>query len=200
MRIARSSLVPRLLPACAAVIAAALFPAAATAAPPAPVPSLELDRYLGVWHQLAAVPAPFSIDCAGDTTATYTLEPSGDVGVYNRCRTWSGGTDEIRGTATVTDPVTNAQLHVSFPGVPGQDQRTGAPNYIVTALGPDYSWAVVTDPSRLSGFVLSRTPAVDATTWDAIDAAIVAAGQNPCVYLTTPTAGGRSDITPLCAR
>ncbi|MFD5180731.1 lipocalin family protein [Nocardia sp. NPDC058379] len=194
MRIARSS-VPLL--ACAAV---ALVPAAASAAPPAPVPSLDVERYLGVWHQLAAIPAPFSLDCAGDTTATYTLDDAGDVGVYNRCRTWSGGTAEIRGTATVTDPVTSAQLHVSFPGVPGQDQRTGAPNYIVTALGPDYSWAVVTDPSRLSGFVLSRTPAVDVATWNDIDAAIVAAGQNTCVYLTTPTTGGRSDITPLCAR
>ncbi|MGW5440199.1 lipocalin family protein [Nocardia asteroides] len=201
MRIARSSVPLRLsLAACAAAAGAALFPAAASAAPPAPVPSLELTRYLGVWHQLAAVPAPFSLNCAGDTTATYTLDPAGDVGVYNRCRTWSGGTDEIRGTATVTDPVTNAQLHVSFPSVPGQDQRTGAPNYIVTALGPDYSWAVVTDPSRLSGFVLSRTPAVDAATWTDIDAAIVAAGQNTCVYLTTPTAGGRSDMIPLCAR
>ncbi|MFF0542215.1 lipocalin family protein [Nocardia thailandica] len=201
MRVARPSLALRLLPAaCAAVAAAAVIPATAAAAPPAPVPSLQLDRYLGVWHQLAAVPAPFSLACAGDTTATYTLDASGDVGVYNRCRTWSGGTDEIRGTATVTDPVTNAQLHVSFPGVPGQDQRTGDPNYIVTALGPDYSWAVVTDPSRLSGFVLSRTPAVDDSTWNDIDAAIVAAGQNPCVYLTTPTAGGRADLTPLCAR
>ncbi|MEV0063775.1 lipocalin family protein [Nocardia sp. NPDC050718] len=197
MRIARSS-VPLL--ACAAAAAVALVPAAASAAPPAPVPSLDVERYLGVWHQLAAIPAPFSLDCAGDTTATYTLDDAGDVGVYNRCRTWSGGTAEIRGTATVTDPVTNAQLHVSFPGVPGQDQRTGAPNYIVTALGPDYSWAVVTDPSRLSGFVLSRTPAVDAATWNDIDAAIVAAGQNTCIYLTTPTTGGRSDITPLCAR
>ncbi|MGW6425883.1 lipocalin family protein [Nocardia sp. NPDC055053] len=180
--------------------AVALVPAAASAAPPAPVPSLDVERYLGVWRQLAAIPAPFSLDCAGDTTATYTLDEAGDVGVYNRCRTWSGGTNEIRGTATVTDPVTSAQLHVSFPGVPGQDQRTGGPNYIVTALGPDYSWAVVTDPSRLSGFVLSRTPAVDAATWDDIDAAIVATGQNTCVYLTTPTAGGRSDITPVCAR
>ncbi|WP_278265608.1 lipocalin family protein [Nocardia sp. AG03] len=186
--------------ACATVGAAVVAAATAHAAPPAPVPSLELDRYLGVWHQLAAVPAPFSLNCAGDTTATYTLEESGDVGVYNRCRTWTGGVDEIRGSATVTDPVTNAQLHVSFPSVPGQDQRTGAPNYIVTALGPDYAWAVVTDPSRLSGFVLSRTPAVDAATWDDIDAAITAAGQNTCVYLTTPTTGGRTDIAPLCAR
>ncbi|WP_436838906.1 lipocalin family protein [Nocardia salmonicida] len=174
--------------------------ATAAAEPPAPVPSLELDRYLGEWRQLAAVPQPFNLNCARDTTATYTLDPAGDVGVFNRCRTWTGGVDEIRGTATVNDPVTNAQLHVSFPGVPGQDGRQGDTNYIVTALGPDYSWALVTSPSRLSGFVLSRTPSLDDATWQQIDEAIRIAGQDPCIYLTSPTTGGREGVAPLCAR
>ncbi|WP_410877196.1 lipocalin family protein [Nocardia sp. A7] len=174
--------------------------ATAAAEPPAPVPRLELDRYLGQWHQLAAVPQPFNLNCARDTTATYTLDPSGDVGVFNRCSTWTGGVDEIRGTATVNDPVTNAQLHVSFPGIPGQDGREGPTNYIVTALGPDYSWALVTSPSRLSGFVLSRTPALDDTTWQQIDEEIRIAGQDPCIYLTSPTTGGREGVQPLCAR
>ncbi|WP_063003259.1 lipocalin family protein [Nocardia salmonicida] len=174
--------------------------ATAVAQPPAPVPRLELDRYLGEWNQLAAVPQPFNLNCARDTTATYTLDPNGDVGVFNRCRTWTGGVDEIRGTATVNDPATNAQLHVSFPGVPGQDGRVGDTNYIVTALAPDYSWALVTSPSRLSGFVLSRTPALDDATWQQIDEAIRIAGQDPCIYLTSPTTGGREGVAPLCAR
>ncbi|MFC9872831.1 lipocalin family protein [Nocardia salmonicida] len=174
--------------------------ATAAAEPPAPVPRLELDRYLGEWRQLAAVPQPFNLNCARDTTATYTLDPAGNVGVFNRCGTWTGGVDEIRGTATVNDPVTNAQLHVSFPGVPGQDGLRGDTNYIVTALGPDYSWALVTSPSRLSGFVLSRTPALDDATWQQIDEAIRIAGQDPCIYLTSPTTGGREGVAPLCAR
>lgn len=184
----------------ATVAASLIGSGTATAAPPAPVPSLDLARYLGVWNQLAAIPAPFNLNCARDTTATYTLDEQGDIGVHNRCGTWNGGVDEIRGTATVNDPVTNAQLHVSFPGVPGQDGKQGPTNYIVTALGPDYSWALVTDPSRLSGFVLARTPALDDTTWQQVDDAIRAAGQWPCVYLTSPTTGGRDDVRPLCAR
>lgn len=172
----------------------------AVAAPPAPVPRLELDRYLGEWHQLAAVPQVFNLNCARDTTATYTLDPTGSIGVHNRCHTWTGGVDEIRGTATVNDPATNAQLHVSFPGIPGQDGREGPTNYIVSALGPDYSWALVTSPSRLSGFVLSRTPSLDATAWQQIDEEIRIAGQDPCIYLTSPTTGGRGDVVPLCAR
>ncbi|MCX0272478.1 lipocalin family protein [Nocardia zapadnayensis] len=167
---------------------------------PAPVPALDLNRYLGDWNQLAAVPQPFNLDCARDTRAQYTLDPQGNVVVHNSCTTWAGGRNEIRGTAKVNDPATGAQLHVSFPGVPNQDSLDGPTNYIVTALAPDYSWALVTDPSRLSGFVLARSAALDAPTWDQVKSAIAAAGQTPCMYLSSPTNGGRSDITPLCLR
>ncbi|WP_432421434.1 lipocalin family protein [Nocardia carnea] len=167
---------------------------------PAPVPALDLDRYLGTWNQLAAVPQPFNLECARDTRAEYTLGPQGEIGVRNQCTTWSGSTNEIRGTAVVNDPVTRAQLHVSFPGVPTQDAVEGPTNYIVTALAPDYSWALVTDPSRLSGFVLAREPALDVPDRQRIRVAIEAAGQSPCMYLTSPVTGGISDIAPLCLR
>lgn len=172
--------------------------AIARADSPAPIAGLDLSRYLGTWYQLAAVPQFFNLACARDTRAEYALDQQGDVSVHNSCTTWSGGLNEIRGTATVTDPVTSAQLHVSFPGVPTQDMRYGPPNYIVTALGDAYSWALVTDPNRLSGFVLSRTVALDAAQWGEVRAAIAAAGENACLYLTSPTTGGLDRITPLC--
>lgn len=183
--------------------AAALGAGGTGAAPltgPAPVPFLDLDRYLGTWNQLAAVPQLFNLDCARDTRADYALDPQGNIAVHNQCTTWSGGRNEIRGTAVVNDPVTRAQLHVSFPTVPGQDRIEGSTNYIVTALAPDYSWAVVTDPSRLSGFVLARGVVLDAPAWDRVRAAIAAAGQNSCLYQTSPVTGGISEIVPLCLR
>ncbi|MEV0247590.1 lipocalin family protein [Nocardia sp. NPDC050712] len=173
--------------------------APAAAAPPAPVPQLELDRYLGTWHQLAAIPQYFNLICARDTRAEYDLDAAGDVSVRNTCTTWGGTLNEIRGTATVNDPDTRAQLHVSFPGVPTQDTRYGPTNYIVTALGADYSWALVTDPYRLSGFVLSRTPELDPGQWDQVRTAIIAAGEDSCLYLTSPTTGGLQSIAPLCS-
>nr|WP_245998128.1 lipocalin family protein [Nocardia pseudobrasiliensis] len=180
------------------VAAPALAAATATAAPPAPVPQLDLARYLGVWHQLAAVPQYFNLVCARDTRAEYALDAQGNVSVHNTCTTWAGTPNEIRGTATVNDTATGAQLHVSFPGVPTQEALSGPTNYIVTALGPDYSWALVTDPGRISGFVLSRTPQLAATEWRAVRDAIAAAGENPCLYLTSPTSGGTDAIAPLC--
>ncbi|WP_419150674.1 lipocalin family protein [Nocardia vinacea] len=182
-----------------------LFAGGTAAAPqpgvgPAPVESLDLSRYLGTWYQLAAVPQFFNLECARDSRADYTLDPQGNIAVYNSCTTWSGGRNEIRGTAKVNDPVTRAQLHVSFPTVPGQDRVDGPTNYIVTALGPDYSWALVTDPSRLSGFVLARSSALDTPTWDQVRVAITTAGQTPCMYLTSPVTGGQADMAPLCLR
>ncbi|WP_238815524.1 lipocalin family protein [Nocardia brasiliensis] len=191
----------RLLAVLAGFAAAALTVGSAQAVPaagPSPVPSLDLTRYAGTWHQLAAIPQFFQLACARDTTANYTLDPQGDVVVRNRCTTWANTTNEVTGTATVNDRVTNAQLHVSFPGVPTQDRGTGPTNYIVTALAPDYSWAVVTSPNRLSGFVLARATRLDAAAWSLVRAGIVAAGQDPCVYLTSPSVGGFTGIVPLC--
>ncbi|MEU6561975.1 lipocalin family protein [Nocardia nova] len=173
-------------------------PAAAVPGQPAPVAELQLDRYVGTWHQLAAVPQYFNLACARDTRAEYAALPNGDVSVHNSCTTWTGTTNDIRGAARVQDPRTKAQLRVAFPGVPTQEDLNGPVNYIVTALGPDYSWALVTDPARVSGFVLSRGPALNDGQWGDVVAAIEAAGEQPCLYLTSPTTGGRSDIAPLC--
>ncbi|MGV9415358.1 lipocalin family protein [Nocardia sp. NPDC003693] len=166
----------------------------AQAAPAAPVPNLDLTRYLGTWNQLAAIPQFFNLVCARDTRANYTLDPAGDVTVRNSCTTWTGGPNEIVGTARVTDPSTNAQLAVNFRG-----ETDTATNYVVTALDPDYRWALVLNPSRTAGFVLSRTPALSDGQWTEIRTAITAAGANECLFLTSPTTGGDEAIAPLCA-
>ncbi|UGT44892.1 lipocalin family protein [Nocardia yamanashiensis] len=181
-----------------AVIAAAALSFAAggtaTAAPPAPVPNLDTQRYLGTWLQLAAIPQPFNLLCARDTRAVYEPAPTG-LTVRNSCTTWLGARDELTGTARVNDPETNAQLGVSFRG-----ETAPATNYIVTALDPGYGWAVVVNPERTAGFVLSRTPDPDAAQWAAIRSGLDAAGVDSCLLLTSPVTGGFEGIEPLCAR
>lgn len=193
--------------AIAVLTMAALAPGAALAAaapghtqwqPLPPIAALDVQRYLGDWNQVAAVPQFFNLDCARDTAANYQLIDASNIRVENKCTTWSGGTNRIVGNARVTDPVSNAQLHVSFPGVPSQDSLDGPPNYIVTFIADDYSWALVGDPLRSSGFVLSRSPAVDAARWQEIRAVVADRGYNPCLLLTSPTPGGATDLRPLC--
>lgn len=197
MHIARRTLTSALL---AVTLLSGAGVGSAAAAGPKPVPKVELDRYLGTWHQLAAVPAPFNLVCARDTKAEYSLAGNGEVRVKNSCTTWAGTPNTITGRAKVLDRVTGAQLRVRFPGVPNWGESETVPNYIVVGLDQDYSWAVVTDPGRRSGFVLSRTPALDRSQWKSVRAAIARAGQSDCTYLTSPTTGGLSEIVPLCTR
>ncbi|KXO95425.1 Outer membrane lipoprotein blc precursor (plasmid) [Tsukamurella tyrosinosolvens] len=183
----------------AAVAVTGAVAAPAVAAPLGPVAKVDVARYVGTWHQLAAIPAPFSAQCARDTTATYRIVDATNVSVHNTCTTWTGSTSSIRGNARVTDPRTTAQLHVSFPGVPTQEALDGPPNYVVAALAPDYSWAFVGDPARRSAFVLSRTSAVPAARWAQVRATAERLGYNACTILSTPTTGGLERIAPLCA-
>ncbi|SIS01199.1 lipocalin family protein [Williamsia sterculiae] len=165
-----------------------------------PIPKLDAQRYLGAWNQVAAVPQPFNLECARDTVATYGLVDKTDISVRNRCTRYNGTRSGIDGNARVVDTRTGAQLHVSFPGVPFQDSKTGPPNYIVTYIAPDYSWALVGDPIRVSGFVLSRSATVSAAQWRTIRSVIRSRGYSDCLFLTSPTSvpGGVIGIRPLC--
>src|SRR4051794_3661855 len=139
----------RLLPILLAAAAALLVAAPALAAAPAsstgpvrPVDRVELDRYVGSWFQLAAIPQWFSFACARDTTATYTAEPDGTVGVLNSCVTWFGTPFSLEGRARVTDPATNAQLQVTFVRSGAEWVYVGGTNYVIIGLARDYGWAV----------------------------------------------------------
>jgi apolipoprotein D and lipocalin family protein len=190
-----------------AMLAAALTCTTATASaapdsrgwqPLPPVASLDVQRYLGNWNQVAAVPQPYNLDCARNTVANYRLIDPSNIRVENSCTNWAGARNHIIGNARLTDPVSRAQLHVSFPQVPFQNSPDGPTNYVVTYIAADYSWAVVGDPLRLSGFALSRSPVIAAARWHEIQAVVTARGYNPCLLVTSPTPGGATDIRPLC--
>ncbi|OZF04717.1 lipocalin [Rhodococcus sp. 14-2686-1-2] len=165
--------------------------------PLTPIPSLDVERYLGTWNQVAAVPQPFNLECARDTQANYQLIDPANIRVENTCTTWTGEQNRIVGNARVNDTVTNAQLHVSFPGVPTQENPEGPTNYIVAYIADDYSWALVGDPLRTSGFILSRSAEVSTEKFREIRAVVESKGYNSTFILTSPTAGGATDIRPL---
>ncbi len=117
---------------------------------------VELSRYTGRWYQLAANPMPFDADCVC-SQQTLTSLSNGQIGVYNSCNrgTANGPFSDIRGVATVVDKETNAKLSVDF-GLPFKG------SYWIIALDSDYNWAIVSDASARSLFILSRTPQVSA--------------------------------------
>jgi apolipoprotein D and lipocalin family protein len=146
-------------------LALALLPLPGHAdAPVSAVPAVDLARYVGKWHEIAAYPMFFQRNCVGDTTAEYALTPDGDVRVTNRCRT-DDGFDEAKGSATAVEGSNNARLKVSFFWPFRSD-------YWVIGLDPDYRWAVVGNPNRRFLWLLSRTPQLPQ---DLLDAALKAA-------------------------
>jgi apolipoprotein D and lipocalin family protein len=133
------------------------------------VPSVDLERYCGVWYEIARLPNWFQKDCKGDVAATYTLLEDGEIKVVNRCRDEEGKMKEAEGRARrASDDEPNSKLKVRFapaflsflPFVWG--------DYWIIDLAPDYSFAVVGEPNRKYLWVLARTPKLDDVTMRAI--------------------------------
>ncbi|MFN0135432.1 MAG: lipocalin family protein [Phycisphaerae bacterium] len=126
------------------------------------VESVDIERYVGKWYEIARYPFAAQAGCTG-TTADYTLRDDGRVTVLNTCYVGSldGEVQTIEGTARVVDEETNAKLAVSFFAF------FEGPYWIID-LDPDYQWAVVGTPIRTNLWILSRTPTLDEATYNDI--------------------------------
>ena len=125
------------------------------------VASVDLNRYVGTWYEIARLPMWFQRHCV-DSRAVYTLRPDGAIGVHNECVTDAGGRDEIEGVATVVDAKTNARLNVQFDNWFARlfgSSREG--NYWILDLDAGYRTALVGTPDRRHLWILSRTPQLD---------------------------------------
>jgi len=171
-----------LLMATLVLSAAPAVTAPAQPAPLATVPAVDIARYAGLWYEIAAIPMWFQRNCLGDTTARYTPNPDGTIDVLNRCRT-SEGTDEAHGLARIVDTQGNARLEVSFFSILGWRPVWG--DYWIIALAPDYSWAVVGTPERRYGWILARTPALEAATLATIRQRLEELGYDPASFVPT---------------
>lgn len=152
------------------VIIGALLAAAPSDLPPVrTVASVDLDRYLGRWHEVARLPNRFQKDCASDVTATYARRDDGRIQVTNRCMRQDGSAIEAEGVARVVDRRTNAKLKVRF--APGW--LSVLPfvwgDYWIIGLADDYSYAVVGAPNREYLWFLSRTPEMSPQAWEAAE-------------------------------
>jgi apolipoprotein D and lipocalin family protein len=116
---------------------------------PEPAKSVDLQRYLGLWFEIARYDQRFERSCAAGVTATYSLRADGTIDVVNRCRRSDGSMKEARGRAKIVDGITNAKLKVSFFGPFYGD-------YWVLDHADDYSWSIVGEPSGRYLWILSR--------------------------------------------
>ena len=151
------------------------------------VDKVDLQRYLGTWYEIARYPNRFERNCASDTTAEYSFCKDGRIEVVNSCRKPSGKTKSVHGVARVVDPASNAKLKVTF-------FWPFSGNYWVLALGADYQYAVVGEPSRKYLWVLSRTPQLAPETYRGILNRIEQLGFIPSELVVTKQGNGKTTI------
>ncbi len=166
----------------APVLAGAMLLACQSPAPRLEVvPNLDLDRYAGVWYEIASFPQRFQEGCVA-TQAEYTLRDDGTVRVVNQCRdeTFDGELRRIEGRAWAPNPAeSEGKLLVEF-FWPFRGK------YWVIALDPEYRHAVVGHPSRDYLWILARERTLPRDTHDALLDRIEAAGFDLARLVPTP--------------
>lgn len=134
----------------------------------APIPTLDVPRYMGTWFEIAKFPNRFQRKCVRNTSAEYALQGDGSVRVVNRCRTAQGDTIEAIGQARQIGPATSPKLEVRFAPAWLSFLPMVWGDYWVIDLDARYQLVAVSEPRREYLWVLSRTPQVDAQAYQAL--------------------------------
>jgi apolipoprotein D and lipocalin family protein len=137
------------------------------------VSKVDINRYLGLWYEIARIDHSFQKDCVA-STAEYSLRSDGYIRVVNKCRKKDiqGDLAVAEGKAWVVDKDTNAWLKVQFFWPFSGD-------YVIIDLDEkEYQYAVVGHPARDYLWILSRTPQMKDDIYQGIMSRIVAQGYN----------------------
>ncbi|NNH88416.1 lipocalin family protein [Acinetobacter terrae] len=125
------------------------------------VEKVELDKYLGVWYEVARKPMYFQNKCDRDVSATYTLNENGNIGVDNRCYSKDGQLNESVGEAFIKNAPFNTKLKVSFLPESVRWLPVGRGDYWVLKIDDAYQTVLVGEPRRRYLWVLSRSAQPD---------------------------------------
>lgn len=144
------------------------------------VAHVDVARYAGKWYEIASYPQRFQKGCHC-TTAEYALSEKGFLIVENRCNkdSFTGEVSYIKGKAFVEEHSGNARLKVQF-FFPFRAK------YWIIDLADDYTFAVVSHPSRKYLWILSRTPKMDKVVYEQILTRLKAQGFDLAKLQVTP--------------
>jgi apolipoprotein D and lipocalin family protein len=127
---------------------------------PAVVSTVDLNRYMGMWYEIARLPNFFErkLKC---TSANYTLRGDGKITVLNKGNylTDPQKSTSSTGVAWVPDKNSPAKLKVQFFWPFSGD-------YWIMDLDKDYRYVLVGDPSLKYLWILSREKKMDGTTYE----------------------------------
>lgn len=117
---------------------------------------VDLQRYMGAWYVIANIPY-FAERGKVATRDVYTLDAGGNVATSYLYRKSFDGPEKSAASLGVVQPGSSGAywiVHLLW---------LIRADYLVLEVAPDYSWALVGQPSRKLGWVLARDPRMDAT-------------------------------------
>jgi apolipoprotein D and lipocalin family protein len=119
------------------------------------VKSLDIQRYMGTWYEIARFPHKFEKNLVG-VTATYTLNSNGSIKVVNSGHflTLGGKMQNAVGRGKLAGKEKNGHLKVSF-------FLFFYADYYIMSLDDNYKWALIGSKSDKYLWILSRTPQMD---------------------------------------
>ncbi len=159
------------------------------------VPSIDLNRYQGLWYQITYYPNAFQKQCVSGTTANYQGISNGQVIVTNTCTKADGSLSQVVGLARKQQP--RLLGFALAPGVPQKLEVRFAPSWLswipgvwapywVIQLADDYRYAVIGEPSRTYLWILSRTPTLSAIDRAQINGMLQLQGYDPAKLQEEP--------------
>ncbi len=141
------------------LLVAMIFNSANAQTKPSVVSSVDLNRYKGLWYEIARLPNYFErkLKC---TSAEYTLRDDGKITVINRGNYISDPqkTNSAKGVAWIPDKNSPAKLKVQF-------FWPFSGNYWIMDLDKDYRWVLVGEPSFKYLWILAREKKMDEQTY-----------------------------------
>ena len=135
------------------------------------VDSVDVQKYLGRWYEIARFQHGFEKSIVG-ATAEYSLRPDGRIQVVNSGfkKSLDGTYTEVKAVAWVPDTAVPGALKVKFFGLFTSD-------YLIFGLDQaGYSWALVGNNERKFIWFLSRTPTVSEELLNKMKAVAVSQG------------------------
>jgi apolipoprotein D and lipocalin family protein len=137
-----------------------IFTSAKSQKGPSVVSTVDLNRYQGVWYEIARLPIFFErkLKCI---SATYTLRDDGKITVLNKGNYISdpNKSSSAKGVAWIPDKSSPAKLKVQFFWPFSGD-------YWIMDLEKDYKYVLVGDPSYKYFWILAREKKMDESTYD----------------------------------
>ncbi len=163
-----------------------------------PVTGFDLNRYMGTWYEIAAIPGFLQSRCSSDTTTQYSAAENSAIANTTSC-TRADGTSEIRESRSRTlEPTLPSVLKITSVQFLGIWWYPFGRESIIIAFDPEYRWLVSAHPSLRYGRILSREPSLADGALKRITVTLGEEGFDLCNFVMTPQTGGRVRPAKLC--